>query len=69
MMMMIERYPSCFVLLRLFMARVTQDGWEWARCTLYLNPLPPMSDQQRSSPYNINTISSIKVMGIKSNIN
>ena len=30
-----------------------------------LNPLTPMSDQDRISPYNINTISSRKVMRIK----
>ena len=32
------------------------------------NPLTPMSDQDRISPYNINTISSRKVMRIKKNI-
>ena len=30
-----------------------------------LNPLTPMSDQDRISPYNINTISSRQVMRIK----
>ena len=30
-----------------------------------VNPLPPMSDQERISPHNINTISSIEVMRIK----
>ena len=34
-----------------------------------LNPLTPMSDQDRISPYNINTISSGQVMRIKKNIN
>ena len=29
------------------------------------NPITPMSDQDRISPYNINTISSRRVMGIK----
>ena len=33
------------------------------------NPLTPMSDQDRISPYNINTISSRQVMRIKKNIN
>ena len=33
------------------------------------NPLPPISDQERISPYNINTISSIVVMRITQNIN
>ena len=32
------------------------------------NPLTPMSDQDRTSPYNINTISSRQVMRIKKNI-
>ena len=34
-----------------------------------LNPITPMSDQDRISPYNINTISSRQVMRIKKNIN
>ena len=34
-----------------------------------LNPLIPMSDQDRISPYNINTISGRQVMRIKKNIN
>ena len=29
------------------------------------NPLPPMSDQEITSPYNINTLLSIEVMRIK----
>ena len=29
------------------------------------NPLPPMSDQEIISPYNINTISSIEVIRTK----
>ena len=33
-----------------------------------LKPLTPMSDQDRISPYNINTISSRQVMRIKKNI-
>ena len=36
------------------------------RCLALLgvNPLTPMNDQERISPYNINTISSIEVMKI-----
>ena len=34
-----------------------------------INPLPAMSDRDRISPYNINTISSRQVMRIKKNIN
>ena len=33
------------------------------------NPLTPISDQDRLSPYNMNTISTRKVMRIKKNIN
>ena len=33
-----------------------------------LNPLTPMSDQDRNSPYNINTILCRQVMRIKKNI-
>ena len=33
------------------------------------NPLTPMSDQDRTSPYNINTISCRQVMRINTNIN
>ena len=35
----------------------------------YLNPLTPMRDQDRISPYYIYTISCRQVMGIKKNIN
>ena len=34
-----------------------------------LNPLTPMGDQDRISPYNTNTISTRYVMRIKKNIN
>ena len=34
-----------------------------------LNPSTPISDQDKISPYNINTISSRQVMRIKKNIN
>ena len=37
--------------------------------SLQLNPLTPMSDQNRISPYNINTVSTRQVMRIKKNIN
>ena len=36
---------------------------------VFSNPLTPICDQDRISPYNINTISSRQVMGIKRNIN
>ena len=36
---------------------------------LFDNPLTPMSDQNRISPYDINTISTRQVMRIKKNIN
>ena len=36
---------------------------------LFFNPLIPMSDQDKISPYNIDTISSRQVMRIKKNIN
>ena len=36
---------------------------------VFFNPLTPICDQDRISPYNINTISSRQVMGIKRNIN
>ena len=37
--------------------------------SLLLNPFTPTSDQERISPYNINTISSRQVMRIEKNIN
>ena len=41
-------------------------------CDVYwnrlVNPLTPMSDQERISPYNLNTISSRKVVRIEKNI-
>ena len=36
---------------------------------LFFKPLTPMSDQDKISPYNIDTISSRQVMRIKKNIN
>ena len=36
---------------------------------ILVNPLTPMSDQDRISPYNINTISFRQAMRIKQNIN
>ena len=36
---------------------------------LMINPLTPMSDQDRISPYNINKTSSRKVTRVKKNIN
>ena len=38
---------------------------EWKKTPKGSNPLTPMSDQDRISPYNINTISSIQVMRTK----
>ena len=35
----------------------------------FLNPFTPTSDQDRISPYNVNTISSRQVMRIEKNIN
>ena len=35
----------------------------------FINPFTPISDQERISPYNINTISSRQVMRIEKNIN
>ena len=40
-----------------------------ATWNLFDNPLTPMSDQNRISPYDINTISTRQVMRIKKNIN
>ena len=37
-------------------------------CRGVFNPLTPISDQERISPYNIKTISSRQVMRIKKNI-
>ena len=39
-----------------------------AACTI-VNPLTPMSDQDRIFPYKINTISSRQVMRLKENMN
>ena len=38
-------------------------------CVVILNPVTLMSDQDRISPYNVNTISCRQVMRIKKNIN
>ena len=41
---------------------------EYKTLLQFVNPLTPMSDQDRISPNNINTISSRQVMRIKKNI-
>ena len=38
-------------------------------CHHFVNPITPMSDQDRICPHNIHTISSRQVMRIKRNIN
>ena len=40
----------------------------FSNCFHLFNPLTPMSDQDRISPYNINTISSRQVRRIKEDI-
>ena len=44
-------------------------GHETKLAILSHNPFTPTSDQDRISPYNINTISSRQVMRIEKNIN
>ena len=44
--------------------QTVKTSFQWS-----FNPLTPMSDQDRISPYNINTISSRQVMRINKNIN
>ena len=41
----------------------------WKQTIEKINPLTPMNDQDRISPYNINTISNRQVMRINKNIN
>ena len=50
----------------LVMAKITCNG---TKRNMLFNPLSPMSDQNRISPYNVITISSRQVMRIKRNIN
>ena len=50
----------------LVMAKITCNG---TKRNMLFNPLSPMSDQNRISPYNVITISSRQVMRIKKNIN
>ena len=49
----------------LVMAKITCNG---AKRNKLFNPLSPMNDQNRISPYNVITISSRQVMRIKNNI-
>ena len=47
-----------------------KDEWKWSVLLKYFaNPLNPMSDQNRVSPYNITTVLSRKVMQVYQNIN
>ena len=41
----------------------------WKQTIEKINPLTPMNDQDRISPYDINTISNRQVMRINKNIN
>ena len=50
----------------LVMAKITCNG---TKRNMLLNPLSPMSDQNRISLYKVITISSRQVMRIKKNIN
>ena len=50
------------IFLRTLAVVVLQDN-------LGINPFTPTSDQDRISPYNINTISSREVMRIEKNVN
>ena len=46
-----------------------EEGSQYYHSSKHVNPSTPMSDQERISPYNINTISSRQVMRIKKNSN
>ena len=50
------------------METVKLEGEKEIKKLVLINPLTPMSDQDRISPYNINTISSRQVMRIKKSI-
>ena len=50
----------------LVMAKITCIG---TKRNMLFNPLSPMNDQDRISPYNVITISGRQVMRIKKNIN
>ena len=41
------------------------QGHTLLNVSTFFNPLTPMSDQEKTSPYNLSTISSRKVMRIK----
>ena len=47
----------------------SQQSRDKGMVSLYIDPLTTMSDQDRISPYNINTTSSRQVMRIKKNLN
>ena len=44
------------------------QGHTLLNVSTFFNPLTPMSDQEKTSPYNLSTISSRKVMRIKQNM-
>ena len=50
------------------METVKLEGEKEIKKLVLINPLTPMSDQDRISPYNINTTSNRQVMRIKKNI-
>ena len=55
--------------LYIYFCEQCQEGWKLTVKGHLFNPLTPMSDQDRISPYNINTISTRLVMRIEKNIN
>ena len=58
----LSRECRVYILLDVIMRR------RMATWNLFINPLTPIRDQYRISPYGINTISSRQVMRIKKNI-
>ena len=59
---------SLFAWAFLLFSYIAYSTLAWNVDIIMVNPLTPTSDQDRISPYNINTISSRQVMRIKKNI-
>ena len=60
---------SRFVFIVFILAILIPSCFNSACFVLFILPITPMRDQERISPYNINTISCIEVTRIEKNIN
>ena len=67
-LMVTSTFEHCVLKQVLLIFKLVTSNFFRGNCCFLFNPLTPVSDQDRISPYNINTISNRQVMRIKKNI-